>query len=84
MTYRIAGMESFQQSGLKISAQRSPNAVHHSKGVLMYFLRVRGGCWRTGERERAITREIVPLSSSFMSTAVAGEYASAGGIDTRE
>lgn len=35
-------------------------------------------------REKAKTSEMAPLRISFMSTAVAAEYARSGGVDTRE
>jgi len=74
-------MESFQQSGEKISEARSTTACgRYATGGR---LRVAAGA-RTGERARAMTKEMLPLRSSLRRTAVAGEYACAAGIDTRE
>jgi len=80
----MAGIESFQQSGLKISPQRSENADHQRKGVLVGFRRVKGWWLRTGDLKKAMTKDIEPLRSSLRRTAVAGEYASEVGIETRE
>ena len=71
-------MDSLKQSGEKISAQSRQKRDHHDKrlgGIPMTgFLDATGLKGGSEEvRKSAITKDIEPLSSSFMRTAVAGE-----------
>jgi len=77
----MAGIESFQQSGLKISrpnfrilrkmgTQREPAAWGRSREVSM--------------RAYAMANEMAPFMISWRRTAVAAEYAREGAVETRE
>lgn len=84
----MAGIESFQQSGLKISPHRYQNGAVHGYGkahiVSHHVFRCQGTSATSRTRARAITNDMEPLRSSLRSTADAGEYDSAGGVETRE
>ena len=81
-------MESFQQSGLNISPQTVQKGAVHGHGrhriVPRIDLRCQDVSATSGTLERAMRNEIEPLRSSFRSTAEAGEYDSAGGVETRD
>ena len=84
----MAGIDNFQQSRENISEQSRQKRVNHdnrSGGIPIMDL-LGDGLWggSEGVRISAITNEIVPLSSSFSRTAVAGEYASFVDVDILE
>lgn len=91
--YRMAGIDSFQQSALKTSFQRrlmradTKRGVNHGVGYDVVWEMSLYDAWGSdgsSMREKAINREMPPLSSSFIKTAVAAEYAREGGVETRE
>lgn len=84
----MAGIESFQQSGLKTSL---PNVRIREKNIrgnavlgvrVPYDVSVRGAL--RSMRLNAMAREMEPLSNSLSRTAVAAEYVPDGGVETRE
>ena len=88
----MAGIESFQQSGLKTSRpsfftrSKSDEGRERKVGWVVSVAKdmgiAMGGV--TSMRQNANTSEMRPLRISFISTAVAAEYAREGGIDTLE
>lgn len=81
-------MESFQQSGLNISLHRWRNGGVHGHGSVAMVSTKDSSDHGTSAtdftRARAMTKDIEPLRSSLSITADAGEYASEGGVETRE
>lgn len=81
-------MESFQQSGLKISPQR------YQKGAVQGYgnehitpqndFCCQGISATSRTRASAMTNDIDPFNNSLRSTADAGEYAWEAGVETRE
>ena len=87
--YKMAGIDNFQQSGLKISLPKVRNRDSIVRGfhkeVVPGMLKD-ASVWEVGwsRRVNAMMREMKPLSSSLSRTAVAAEYILEGGVDTRE
>lgn len=89
--YRIAGIESFQQSGLKISLHNFLARWMNEDSCQDTFdsrsLGVKGGGATeelTSTRVYAMISEMVPFRISFIRTAVAAEYVREDGVDTLE
>lgn len=80
MTYRIAGIDNFQQSGRNTSLPSRRKRYNSAWGFHIDGL----GWPEQSRRVKATTRDMEPLSSSVMSTAAAAEYVSDGAADTRE
>ena len=79
----MAGIDNFQQSDLNISLQSFFNRVSGvGRGVAALLGRPYVVVFSI--RRYAIVKEMTPLSSSTISTAVPAEYASEGIIDTLE
>lgn len=71
-------MDNFQQSALNTSLHTLLNATHTPTKLRP------AASDEFNTLTSATTNDIDPLRSSFKRTAVAGEYASEAGIDTRE
>lgn len=81
-------MESFQQSGAKISPVSRESRPKHDTGPrtrpLLDLREVKAIGGLLGVRASAIMNEIVPLRISLSNTADAGEYDFDAGVETLE
>lgn len=79
----MAGIDNFQQSDLNISL---PSFFNRESGLSLVVDALLGRLYVVvfSIRRYATTREMAPLSSSTIRTAVPAEYASAEVVDTLE
>ena len=83
MTYRIAGMDNFQQSGRKTSFPSRRKRYNNTLGFQSELPDAPFG-EQQSRRRNATVSEMKPFKSSVKSTADEAEYVCWGAVDTRE